>query len=333
MNTIPAHATTRRSVLQRALASTIALVGASAHAQTFPDRPVRIVVGFPAGGTFDTVMRALAEELTGSLGVPVTIDNRAGAGGSIATQAVVSAPADGYTLLTAGLQLATGPHLIKVGYEPLTDLTMVAQVSSAPVLLLVKGDSAIQDARDLVAGASKRGKGLSIGTGGVGTTGHFGTIMLAGALNTPVVHVPFRGGAPGLLALAGGEIDAMFDQSSGAMQGLIQSGKIRVAAVMQDKRVSAYPDVRNASEFGLQLEMPLRGWQGIAVRAGTPAAVVDRLHVAVAAAVASNRFKARLDQLGMELVTGSSPDAFQKHYLAELNRWGLFIKRHQITTN
>lgn len=333
MNSTPAHAAMCRNILQCVLTLAIALVGTNVHAQTFPDRPIRIVVGFAAGGTFDTVMRALAEELTGSLGVAVTIDNRVGAGGSIATQAVVSAPADGYTLLTAGLQLATGPHLNKVGYDPLTDLTMIAQVSSAPVLLLVKGDSLIQDARDLVAVAAKRGTGLTIGTGGVGTTGHFGTIMLAGALNTPVVHVPFRGGAPGLMALAGGEIDAMFDQSSGAMQGLIQSGKIRVAAVMQDRRVGALPDVKSASEFGVPLAMPLRGWQGIAVRSGTSAAVVDKLHSALTSAVASNRFKARLDQLGMELVTGSSPQAFQKHYLAELDRWGLFIKKHQITTN
>ena len=325
------HALARRG-LYGAVASLVLALGFNlSFAQTYPEKPVTIVVGFPPGGTFDVVMRALAEELSKTLGQRFNVDNRAGAGGSIATQSLVAAPADGYTLLTAGLQLATGPHLQKITYNPLTDLTMVAQVSSAPVLLLVRADSPIKDARDIVALARKNGNGVSAGSGGVGTTGHFGALMLGGALNVPVVHVPFKGGAPGLQGLVGGEIDMMFDQASGVMQGLVKSGRLRIVSIMQDKRVVAISEVKSAPEFGLSLEVPLRGWQGIAVRSGTPPAVVQKLSAAIAAAVASPGFKTKIDQLGLELVTSSSPEVFQKFYLSELDRWGKFIRKNQIT--
>ena len=151
------HALARRGLSGAVVSLVLALGFNLSFAQTYPEKPVTIVVGFPPGGTFDVVMRALAEELSKTLGQRFNVDNRAGAGGSIATQSLVAAPADGYTLLTAGLQLATGPHLQKITYNPLTDLTMVAQVSSAPVLLLVRADSPIKDAQDIVALARKNG--------------------------------------------------------------------------------------------------------------------------------------------------------------------------------
>ena len=325
------HALARRGLSGAVVSLVLALGFNLSFAQTYPEKPVTIVVGFPPGGTFDVVMRALAEELSKTLGQRFNVDNRAGAGGSIATQSLVAAPADGYTLLTAGLQLATGPHLQKITYNPLTDLTMVAQVSSAPVLLLVRADSPIKDARDIVALARKNGNGVSAGSGGVGTTGHFGALMLGGALNVPVVHVPFKGGAPGLQGLVGGEIDMMFDQASGVMQGLVKSGRLRIVSIMQDKRVVAISEVKSAPEFGLSLEVPLRGWQGIAVRSGTPPAIVQKLSAAIAAAVAAPGFKTKIDQLGLELVTNSSPEVFQKFYLSELDHWGKFIRKNQIT--
>jgi len=133
------------------------LGGSTTFAQTYPSKPISILVGFGAGGAFDTVMRALAEEMSKSLGQPVTVDNRPGAGGAIATQAAVAAPADGYTLLAAGLQLATGPHLNKVNYVPQTDLTMVRQVASVPVLLLTHANSPIHTAADIVGLAKRTG--------------------------------------------------------------------------------------------------------------------------------------------------------------------------------
>jgi len=300
-------------------------------AQTYPDRPVSIVVGFAPGGAFDSVMRSLAEEMSKTLGQRVNVDNRPGAGGAIATQAVIAAPADGHTLLAAGLQLGTGPHLNKVNYDPITDLTMVGQIVSVPVFLLVRTDSPVNDSKDLVALSKKNGNGVSVGTGGVGTTGHFGALMLETAINTPVVHVPFKGGAPGLLALMAGELDVMFDQPSGVLQGLMQSGKIRAVAVMQSARHPLTPNVKSAPEFGLTLETPLRGWQGLAVRTGTSTAVVQKLSAAIAAAAGSPAFKKKMEQLDLELIATTSPQSFQKLYLDELARWGAFIKKHKIT--
>jgi len=318
-------------VVRIALIGLWAIGGSMAQAQTFPDKPISLVVGFGAGGAFDTVMRTIAEEMSKNIGQRVNVDNRAGAGGAIATQYVISAKPDGYTLLAAGLQLATGPHLNKVAYNPQADLTMIGQLGTVPVLLLVKADSPIKSAADVVALAKTRGNTVNIGTGGIGTTGHFGTLMLGNALKIDATHVPFKGGAPALQALAGGDVDLVFDQQSGVMQGLIQGGKIRVVAVMQDKRVGALPEVKTAAEFGLKLEAPLQGWQGLAVRSGTPPAVVQKLTASWNAAVSASSVKARAEQLGIELETGKSPEAFQKHYLAELDRWGAFIKKHQIT--
>jgi len=303
-----------------------------AVAQSYPTKPVTLVIGFPAGGAFDTVMRSIAEEMGKTLGQRVNVDNRAGAGGAIATQVVVGAKADGYTLLAAGLQLATGPHLNKISYNPATDLTMVGQLGYTPVWLLAKGDSPIQNVADIVALAKKNGNGVTIGSGGVGTTGHFGSVILGNSLKINPVHVPFKGGAMGLQALAGGEMDLMFDQMSGVMLGLMQAKKVRVIAVMQNQRVASIPNVKSAAEFGLTLESPLRGWQGIAVRSGTPAPVLQKLTAAWGTAVRSPSVISRAEQLGIELDTGRSPEAFQKHYLAELERWGAFIKKNHITS-
>lgn len=302
-----------------------------ALAQSFPERPLALVVGFPAGGSTDSAMRAVADEMSKALGQPVTVDNRAGAGGSIATKYAVGAPADGYTLLTAGLQLATGPHLHKVPYNPTSDLTMVGQLANVPVLLLVKGDSPIQSAADISVVAKKTPDGITVASGGMGTTGHFGSILLANSLRTQTLHVPFKGGAPGLQALASGEVDLMFDQMSGSMQGLIQAGKVRIVAVMQNKRVTSLPNVKTAAEFGIPLDSPLQGWQGIAVRSGTPPATVQKLRTAFLSAVNTPAIKAKADQLGLDLDTAKSTEEFQRFYLAELERWGTFIKKHHIT--
>lgn len=321
--------TRRLPLLRLALGGLLALAGTLA--QAFPDRPLTLVLGFPAGGAFDSIMRTVADEMSKRLGQRVNVDNRAGAGGALATQYVVTAKPDGYTLLAAGLQLATGPHLNKVAYDPQKDLRMVAQLSNVPVLLLVKGDSPVRQAADVVALARRGGQGLTVGSGGVGTTGHFASLLLGDALRVQAIHIPFKGGAGALQALAAGEVDLVFDQMSGSMQALIQAGRVRAVAVLQPTRVAALPGVKTAAEFGLPLQAPLKGWQGLAVRTGTPPAVLARLQEAWAAAASSPAVKARAGQLGLELAASRSPDEFQQYYLTELARWGAFINKHQIT--
>lgn len=316
------------TVLLAALATASALGGV---AQAYPDKPVTLVVGFAPGGAADTVARQLAEELSKQLGQRVNIDNKSGAGGNIATQAVLGAPADGYTLLFAAIHLATNPWLAGVKYEPKSDLTMVSQITSVPVVMLTPGSGSFQQPVDIVRAAYKTSGGLKAGSGGIGTSSHLALELFSRSQNVPFLHVPYRGGAPANQALLAGEIDVMFDLMSGGLKQMVDSGRMRAVAVMQDKRVAALPQVRSAAELGLAPETFIRSWQGIAVKAGTPPEVLAKLHKAVVAAAASPSFTGRVgDQLGYTVVTSKTPDEFQKHYLAELGRWGSLIKAANI---
>lgn len=300
-------------------------------AQSYPHKPLSIVVGFATGGALDSCMRALAPALSKSLKQSVIVDNKTGMAGVNATHAVLTAPADGHVLLAAALTLGTSPYLAPIHYNPTTALTMVGQVASVPVYLLVRADSPIRNAKDIVALARKQSDGVRVGSGGVGTTGHFGALLVGAALNTQVTHVPFRGGAPALAALVAGEVNLVFDQPSTVLQAHLASGKLRAIAIMQNTRFSLTPEVKTAKEIGLNLDVPLRGWHGLAVRAGTPSAVVQTLSEALAMAVKSPAFAKDIQRLGLELVTHTSPEQFQKLYLSELAYWGKFIQKHRIT--
>lgn len=296
----------------------------------FPDKPVTLYVGFSAGGAADTVARALAEEMSKSLGQPVIIENRGGASGNIATAAVLSAPADGHSLLFAAIHLATNPSLLGVKYNPATDLQMVSQVTAVPVVMLASTASGLKSPADVLAASKKSGGGLKIGSGGVGTSSHLGAELFARSQGIPFLHVPYKGGPPANQALLGGEIDLMFDLMSGALKSFVDSGRMLPLAVMQETRIPALPDVKSAKEWGLPASTTIRSWQGIAVRAGTPAPVLEKLHAAVVAAANSASVKARIAQLGSEVVTSRTPSEFQAHYAAELQRWTSLIKAANI---
>ena len=320
--------------LAAGLATALALgfaVTAGARAAGYPERPVTLVVGFAPGGAADTVARQLAEELGKQLGQRVNIDNRSGAGGNLGTLAVLAAPADGYTLLFSAIHLATNPWLAGVKYDPKLDLTMVSQITSVPVVMLANGSSTYQQPVDIVRSAHKIAGGIKAGSGGIGTSSHLALELFSRSLNVPFLHVPYRGGAPANQALLAGDVDVMFDLMSGGLKQMVDSGRMRALAVMQDKRVSALPDVKSAAELGLAPATFIRSWQGIGVRSGTPADVVQKLHKAVVAAASSASFTGRIgDQLGYTVVTSKQPDEFQKFYLAELARWGSLIKAANI---
>lgn len=306
-------------------------IAAGAQAQGYPSRPITLVVGFAPGGAADAVARQLAEEMSKQLGQRVNVDNKSGAGGNIATQAVLAAPADGLTLAFAAVHLATNPWLGGVRYKPQVDLTMVSQVTSVPVVMLVNGSSAYQQPVDVVRATMKIPGGLKAGSGGVGSSSHLAMEMFSRSQHVPFLHVPFRGGAPANQALLANEVDLMFDLLSGGLKQMVDSGRLRALAVMQDKRIAALPSVKSAAELGLSPEVFIRSWQGIAVKTGTPKEVVARLHKAVVAAAGSPAFAKRIgEQLGYTVVTSQTPEDFQKFYLAELGRWGTLIKTANI---
>jgi tripartite-type tricarboxylate transporter receptor subunit TctC len=311
-----------------ALAMSTCLWAGIAHA--YPDRPVTLYVGFSAGGAADTVARALADEMSKTLGQRVIIENRVGASGNLATMAVLNAPADGHSLLFAAIHLATNPSLIGVKYDPAADLQMVSQVTSVPVLMLTSSQSALKAPADIVTASKRTNGGLKIGSGGVGTSSHLGAELFARSQGMPYLHVPYKGGPPANQALLGGEIDLMFDLMSGALKGFVDAGRVRPLAVMQETRITALPDVKSAKEWGLPASTHIRSWQGIALKSGTPAPVIEKIHAAVLAAANTPSVRARVWQLGSEVVTSKTPTDFQKHYSAELQRWSALVKAANI---
>ena len=317
----------RRSALRASMLALAALTGlATGTAQAYPDKPVTLYVGFAAGGSADTVARALADELSKTLGQRVIVENRPGASANIASAAVLAAPADGHSLLFAGLTLATNPPLIGVKYDPLTALTMVTQITSVPVLMVTSSKTAIKSPADIFALARKTPGGLKVGSGGLGTSSHLAPELFFQSQKMPYLHVPSRGGAPANVAMLGGEVDLMFDLMSGTLRGFVEAGQARALAVMQDSRIEALPNVKSAKEWGLPPSTFMRSWQGIAVKAGTSDAVVATIHKAVLDATATPGFRSRVWQLGSEVVTSKTPAEFDALYRSELKRWDAIIK-------
>ena len=318
----------RRSCLLTAIAGAMAvcLWASPAAAQAYPTKTITLVVGFPPGGALDTIGRALADEMGKTLGQKVIVDNKPGAGGALAVNAVLGAPADGHTLLMAAINLATAPAMSGVRYNPRTDLAMVSQITSVPVLMLASGKGTLKSPAELLALAKKTEGGAKVGTGGIGTSGHLALELLSRSQKVPLLHVPYKGGAAASMGLIAGEIDVYYDLGSGSLKSFLDAGTIRALAVMQDTRSPALPDVKSAKELGLPADTYIRSWQGIAVKGGTPQAVVDRLHKAVIAAAESTAFKARAWQLASDVVTSKTPADFQRFHDAELDRWTQVIK-------
>lgn len=297
-----------------------------------PDRPPRLIAGFTPGGSAGLVARLAAAEIAKTLGQQVVVENRTGAAGNIATQAVVQAAPDGHTLGFAGLQLATNPAMIaSLGYDPERDLQMVGQLTALPVLAVASANSTIRTMPELIERLRAPGDGMLVGSGGYGTSSHLGPEMLSRAVGGGYAPVLYRGGALAYQGLLGGEVEAMFDIAAGYHAPAAAEGKIKLLAVLQAEREPALPDVPAISEFGLGPEAQMRSWQGIYVRAGTPAPILAALHRAVAAVAEAPEVQGRFRQLGMTPVASPSPDDFQRFYLAELARWSGLIRAAGIT--
>ncbi len=320
---------TRRTALAASLATSLALPGI-AGAQSWPERPLRLVVGFAPGGAADLVARLAAAEMGRALRQTVVVENRPGASGNIATQAVVQAPADGLTLALAGLQLVTNPGLIpQLGYDPARDLAMVGQLTALPVVVMASARSGITSIEEAVARA--RGPGVTIGTAGVGTSSHLGAELLFRAISGKFEAVQYRGGAPAFQALMSGDTEMMFDLVASYQAPAAAEGRIRMLGVMQQRRAEGLPEVRSFGEAGLPEAAMMRSWQGICVKAGAPPAAIAALHEATRAAVRSAEFQSRMKALAIEPAESADPAAFEALYRAELQRWTTLIREAGIT--
>jgi tripartite-type tricarboxylate transporter receptor subunit TctC len=309
-----------RFLTQSAAALALALAAAMSWAQAYPTKPIRVVVPFPAGGPVDQTARSLGAKLSSSLGQQVIIDNKGGAAGVLGADAVAKAPGDGYTLLfsSAGA-LAIVPNIApSMPYNPQKDLIAVTQALKVPTVLVVGANSKYKTLADLLAAARASDK-LNYASAGSGTNTHLGMELLKRDAKLSMNHVPYRGAAPALTDLMGGQVDVMLADAPVVLP-FIQGGKLRALAVASAKRIPVLKDVPTTAELGLP-RFEVYNWYGLLAPAKTPPEVVDRLYKAVGTALRAPDMKDNFIQQGSEVVA-SRPDEFGPFIFAETARWG-----------
>ena len=303
----------------RALLVFVALsFGASAFAETYPSRPIKVLHGFSAGGAPDAVLRQVAARLERSLGTPVVVENRPGASGTIAAAAVARAEPDGYTLLFGvAANLAVAPALAKPApYDPVTAFTPIVEVARGPYVWLVRADAPARSMSEFVAWARSRPGQLNYASPGEGSVHHLATEMLKRAAGLDIVHVPVSSGM--YLPLLGGQVDAMFDSMPAPLPHLA-SGKLRALGVTGAKRLAALPDVPTFAEQDLP-GIDVNSWWGFVGPAGLPRDVVQRLNAEIGKALADPQLAAALAKMAIE-PSPSSPEAFGAYLAQEAARW------------
>ncbi len=302
----------------------MALVALDAPAQ-YPNRPIRIVVGFLAGGPTDIVARTIAPRMSEALGQPVIVDNRAGAGGVVATDHVAKSPADGHTLLMGTVGgLAVAMSLVSNrGYDTLRDLEPITQAVTVTNFLVVPAASPIRSLQDLLASARARPGTLTYASTGNGTAPYLAGELMKSMGRVDVVHVPYKGSAATLAAMLRGEVDIGFENSLIVMPH-IASGKLRALAVTGERRSTLMPDLPTMGEAGLP-GYSASGWYGLLAPKGTPAPVIERLHQEAVRALRAPEVIERLSTQGAESV-GGSPGAFSDLIRAEIGKWANLVK-------
>jgi tripartite-type tricarboxylate transporter receptor subunit TctC len=314
----------RRKFLHLA-ASAAALPGASrvAWAQAYPSRPVRIMVGFAPGGGTDIMARLIGQWLSERLGQQFVVENRPGAGTNIATEAVVNAPADGYTLLLAGLPNASNATLYgNLKFNFIRDITPVAGIVREPFLLEVNPSLPVNSVPELIANAKANPGKINMASAGIGAGNHiFGELfkMMAGV---SMVHVPYRGSGPALVDLLSGQMQIMFNPMSTSI-GYVRAGKLRALAVTTATRLPVLPDIPAVAEFVPGYEGSF--WTGIGAPTNTPAEIIDKLNSEINAALADPKMKARFAEWGDSALPGS-PAEFGKLIAEETKKWAKVIK-------
>lgn len=305
-----------------ALAACVAAPYASA--QAWPSKPIRIVVNFPPGGAADVIARAVAPGLGEALGQQVVIENRPGAGGNIGADAVAKSPADGYTLLmSSGGTVSINPHIYqKMSYDPVKDLQPVAAAARVLVFLVVRPDLPIKSVGEFVSYARTNPGKLSFGSPGNGSSPHLAAEMFKRDTKTFMVHIPYRGAAPALTDLLGGQLDFMFDPGIGLQH--VRSGKLRLLGIGSPKRSALFPDVPTLDEAGLK-GFDADSWFGFYAPAGVPQDVIVRLNREINRILQTPAVKDRIAGLGGE-AAAMTPAEFGERGRADSQRFGAFIK-------
>ena len=302
------------------------------HASDYPAKPVTMVVPFPPGGSTDSIARTLSTQLQERLGQSFVVENKAGATGTVGAAQVKRAPADGYTLLVSSLgPFVIAPHLMKnVQYDPGTDFDLLTVVVQAPNVLVAHPAAPANSVADLVAALKKEPGRISFASSGNGSSDHLTAALFWQQTGTSGIHVPYKGGAPAISDLLGGQVTYSF-QNINAVLSHIQSGKLKALAITGDKRSPLLPNVPTMAEAGVK-NVNVYSWQAVAAPKGLPADVKGKLHAAIVAALADPQVRQRMTDVGFEIVA-NTPEQFARFQQQEFARWKQVIETGKITSD
>ena len=319
-------------VARRFLAIVIAAwICAPAAAQTWPARPVRIVAPFPPGGGTDTVGRLLAQKLAGQTGGSFVVENRPGAAGVLGAEFVARSAPDGHTLLISAPEMSINPSMrSKVPYDALKDFATISQLTAGQFMLACHPSVPVRSVKQLIALAKSRPGQLNYSSSGTGGINHLAGELLQSMAGFRWVHVPFKGAGPAIVAAISGEVDFVFAATTGLV-GHAKAGKVRPLAVTGRKRFGELPDVPTMAEGGVA-GYDVSGWYGFYAPAGTPAAIVRRLHAEAKRGLNSPEVKDKLEKAGNEVVT-STPEEFGAFLRVEIAKWAKVVKEAGLRVN
>ena len=320
------------STLSAALCAIGLASAAWAQTPAYPSKPIRLIVGYPAGGASDVAARLIGQKLSDRLGQPVVIENRPGSAGNIGADAVAKAAPDGYTLLLGTISLSINPSLYpKMTYDPVKDLSAISMISSTPFLLVVNPKAPYNTARDFLDVA--RGKGgskpgdINYATAGNGSGSHLFTELLASTANIKLTHVPYKGAAPAMNDVLGNQVSVTFDNIITTLP-FVKAGKLRALAVSTKQRSRVAPDIPTLDEVGVT-GFDATAWFGLFATAGTPREVINQLSQEVAEALKDPAVNDKLLQLGAEPIS-SSPEAFGNFFKAEVGKWARVVRSAKV---
>jgi tripartite-type tricarboxylate transporter receptor subunit TctC len=321
----------RRDLMLGATLALPALAAGPARAQSFPSRPVRIVVPFAPGGAVDITGRLLAERLPAILGQPVTVENRGGAGGNLGADVVAKAEKDGHTILLGTVTILTANKFLfqrSMPFDAMRDFAPVTRVSTGTVLLVVNSQRPWQSFNDLIEHARRNPGRVTMGSSGTGTVSHLTISAVGRAAGVDITHVPYRGGGPAITDLLAGSIDMMFDVMP-ALMPHVREGRFRALAVGSADRVDYVPGIENVP--GMRELLPnagidMQSWYAVTAPAGTPPDRIATLHRAITQVVRTDDFRARLEPLGFKPIADETPEAFGQYMRAEERVWERIVK-------
>ncbi|TMG95130.1 MAG: tripartite tricarboxylate transporter substrate binding protein BugD [Betaproteobacteria bacterium] len=314
--------------LHRLLALAALAVATGALAQTYPTKPIFLYIPFAAGGPTDTLGRNLAQVMGKSLKQQLIVENVVGAGGTIAVARAAKAAPDGYTVLLHHIGMSTAPALYRtLTFDPLKDFEYIGEVADVPMTMVARGNFPAANFKEFLAYVKANKDKVTYANAGLGAASHLCGLLFMTAIQTDFTTVPYKGTAPAMNDLLGGQVDFMCDQTTNTT-GQIQGGKVKVYGVTSRKRVPSLPNIPTLDEQGLKgFEVVV--WHGLYVPKGTPKPVVDRLNAALLDAIKDADFKANLARLGAEPVSAdrARPEALRKLLQSEIAKWGPIIKK------